>query len=253
MADVPLLIKYIIKIGIPVRLSVGPTGDSALGPRRSAVGPRTQQRDTRGPVAPAPDETADIDLTDKLLFRPRGLVLEPFSSEEVGRGKTPDRRVLQGGHLVAFAEIKSPRDDWLDDQLREAPAGTLVGGTRFDSTFNRIARQVQKAARQFKAVNPSRDHPNILVLVNHADGACYRDLRETLTGEFEASTGQRLASMKNISDGSIANAKMETDLYVWISARDRRLEGYVFNQGAEPDHVARLCDLFGLERSSIRP
>jgi hypothetical protein len=128
----------------------------------------------------------------------------------------------------------------------------MVGGARRDPTFNRIARQVQKAARQFKAVNPLRDHPNILVLVNHDIAAHYSDLHETLTGEFHASTGERFASMKRISDGSIANAKMEIDLYVWISARDRRLEGHVFNQGAKPDHVARLCGLFDLERSSIR-
>jgi len=57
--------------------------------------------------------------------------------------------------------------------------------------------------------------------------------------------------MKHISDGSIANAKMETDLYVWVDARDRRLEGYIFNEGAMPDHVESLCEIFDLERSSI--
>lgn len=202
-------------------------------------------------MAPAVDETADIDLTDELLFRPRRLVLEPFSAEEIGRAKTPDRRVMQSGHLVAFAEIKSPRDDWLDEQLRAAPAGAQAGGARCDPTFNRIGRQVQKAARQFKAVNPSRDHPNILVLVNHDVAARYSDLHETLTGEFRANTGERFASMKRISDGSIADAKMETDLYVWINARERRIEGYVFNEGASPDHVTRLCELLDLERSRI--
>jgi hypothetical protein len=203
-------------------------------------------------VAPALAETADIDLAYELLFRQRGLVLERFSAEEIGRGKTPDRRVMQDGHLVAFAEIKSPRDDWLDEQLRAAPPGAQAGGARLDPSFNRIARQVQKAARQFKAVNPSRDYPNILVLVNHDIAGRYGDLHETLTGEFHASTGERFETMKYISEGSIANAKMETDLYVWISARDRRLEGYVFNEAATPDHVARLCELFDIDRSSIR-
>jgi hypothetical protein len=109
-------------------------------------------------VRRTPDETADIDLTDELLFRPRGLVLERFSPEEIGRGKTPDRRVFQGGQLVAFAEIKSPRDDWLDEQLRAPPPGTVVGGARPDPTFNRIARQVQKAARQFKGKRMANTH-----------------------------------------------------------------------------------------------
>jgi uncharacterized protein YpmB len=101
-------------------------------------------------------------------------------------------------------------------------------------------------------VNPSRDLPNILVLVNHADAVDRRDLREVLTGEFEASTRERFATMKNISEGSIGNAKKETDLFVWISARARRIESYVFNQGTTPDHVATLCDIFSLNPSEIR-
>jgi hypothetical protein len=99
-------------------------------------------------VPRSPDETADIDLTHELLFRPRGLALERFSPEEIGRGKTPDRRVFQGGQLVAFAEIKSPRDDWLDEQLRAAPPGIVVGGARPDPTFNRIAPQVQMGSTE---------------------------------------------------------------------------------------------------------
>jgi hypothetical protein len=53
------------------------------------------------------------------------------------------------------------------------------------------------------------------VLVNHDDGSRFRDLHEALTSEFHASTGERFASMKHISDRSIGNAKTETDFYVW--------------------------------------
>lgn len=90
------------------------------------------------------------------------------------------------------------------------------------------------------------------MLVNHDIAARYSDLHETLTGEFHANTGERFASMNRISDGSIANARMEIDLYVWINARDRRIEGYVFNEGSRPDHIAKLCEIFDLERSAIR-
>ena len=47
------------------------------------------------------------------------------------------------------------------------------------------------ASEQFDAVNPSREHPNILVLVNHDAMSDCRDLREAVTGYFHADTGER--------------------------------------------------------------
>jgi hypothetical protein len=203
-------------------------------------------------MARSPDEAPDISLADKLVFRPRGLMLQTFTRDEIGHGKTPDRRVLRVGELVALSEIKSPRDDWLDAQLDAAPPGAIVGGARSDPTFNRIARHIQKAARQFDAVNSARGQPNILVFVNHDDHSGYRDLRETLTGDFHAGTGKRFATMKGISDGIIASAKQRIDLYVWIDGRRRRIQGYVINDGASPDHRLQVCSMFGLDPSQIQ-
>jgi hypothetical protein len=190
-----------------------------------------------------PEEGPDIDLSDELLFRPRSLVLQPFTQDELA---------LATGELVAFCEIKSPRDDWLDEQLEAAPAFAQVGGARSDPTFNRIARHVQAAARQFDAVNGSRQYPNILVFVNHDVTSRYADLREVLTGYFEAATGERFPTMKYISERTIQRAKQRVDLYTWIDVRSRRLQGHVFNQGASPDHVQRLCALLSIDPSSIR-
>ena len=50
-------------------------------------------------------------------------------------GRTPDLRVRRGRALVAYCEVKSPRDDWLDEQLGETAAFELVGGTRSDPTL----------------------------------------------------------------------------------------------------------------------
>src|SRR5262249_31410695 len=58
---------------------------------------------------------------------------------------------LLGDTLKAFCEVKSPRDDWLDDQIEAASPGQIAGGARSDPTFNRIARHVDKAASQFDA------------------------------------------------------------------------------------------------------
>jgi hypothetical protein len=67
-----------------------------------------------------PDEDSDLVLINELVFAPRGLKLARFSQAETLAGKAPDFRVLQAEKLVAFCEAKSPRDDWLDDQLDKA-------------------------------------------------------------------------------------------------------------------------------------
>src|SRR2546423_2346755 len=53
--------------------------------------------------------------------------------------------------IIAGEREKSPRDDWLDEQLDSAPPGQIVGGARSHPTFNRTARHVQKAATLTKS------------------------------------------------------------------------------------------------------
>jgi hypothetical protein len=201
-------------------------------------------------VARHPDEAPDLDLVDELIFRPSGLTLEAYTHDELVRGKTPDRRVFRAGTLVAYAELKSPRDDWLDEKLETAPPGVTVGGLREDPIFKRIRRHVRSAAEQFDAVNPARDHPNILVLVNHAIMSDYRDLREAVTGYFYAEGGERFPIMKREADQLLA--KNSIDAIAWIDARDRRLEGYLLNMEATPDFLSRVCALLGLNAAGIR-
>src|SRR5262249_40989390 len=103
---------------------------------------------------------------------------------------------LLGDTLKAFCEVKSPRDDWLDDQIEAASPGQIAGGARSDPTFNRIARHVDKAASQFDAVNGGHAVPNILVFVNHAVASGFGDLHETLTGMFHSESGERFPTMR---------------------------------------------------------
>ena len=62
---------------------------------------------------------------------------------------------------------------------------TLVGGSRNDPVYNRIADDIHQAVRQFDAVNPDLEHPNVLAFLNdpgsHSD---YGDLIGVLTGQF---------------------------------------------------------------------
>ena len=84
----------------------------------------------------------DLKLAEEPIFRGRGLTLEGFDRADTLAGRTPDFRVLLGDTLKAFCEVKSPRDDWLDDQIEAASPGQIAGGARSDPTFNRIARHV---------------------------------------------------------------------------------------------------------------
>jgi len=199
-----------------------------------------------------PDEEADLLLVEKLIFSPHGLETERFSHAETVAGRTPDFRVLQSDQLVAYCEVKSPRDDWLDEQLDGAPAGQIVGGPRNDPTFNRIARHIEKAATQFDAVNPMRRVPNILAFVNHDKASNFPDLQETLTGHFHAEGGERFETMTHISEGRLGIPKHRIDLYAWIDAEKQRVQGYFFNQRTTPDFAPTLCTLFGLDLSKIK-
>lgn len=130
-----------------------------------------------------------------------GLRVERFTKDERRSGKTPDFRVYRGADLVAYAEVKSTRDDRLDDALKTAAPGEIVGGVMSDSVFNRLARHIVTAAGQFDAVNPNRSVPNILAYVNHDEASGPHDLASTLTGNFYAEGGSVHPIHKSVSEG----------------------------------------------------
>jgi hypothetical protein len=198
-----------------------------------------------------PDEDPDLKLVEDLIFAPTGLTLQRFSHQETVAGRTPDFKVLRAGELAAFCEVKSPRDDWLDNQLDAAAPLQLVGGLRPDPTFNRIARHVEKAATQFDAVNAGLAVPNILAFVNHDKASNFSDLRETLTGMFHVEGGERFETMTYISDGRLAEAKKRIDLYVWVDKRRKRVQGYLFNE-TDPLRVKIIGELLSLDISKIK-
>jgi hypothetical protein len=77
------------------------------------------------------DEQPDLDLVSAFIAG-RRLSAERFSQVEIQAGKTPDFRVRQAGEVLAYCEVKSPNDPWLDELLDDAPPLTLVGGARPD-------------------------------------------------------------------------------------------------------------------------
>jgi hypothetical protein len=155
-------------------------------------------------------EEADLALVQELVARPAGFSLERI--EATPQEQRPDFKMVSWRGLVGYCEVKSPRDDWLDEQLEQAPPGTIVGGARSDPTFNRIARHVLKAVNQFDTVNPDHGMPNVLVFVNHDENSGYADMCETLTGQFRADSGEVYETMTRISDGVLGEKRKRIDL-----------------------------------------
>jgi hypothetical protein len=190
----------------------------------------------------------DRRLAERLVFDPHAMTLVTIPK---GAGPTPDFQVILGGIPVAYCELKSPRDEWLDKSLALAKPCQVVGGGRNDPTFNRIARLVQKAADQFRAVNATRSIPNILVSVNHDGASGFGDLMETFTGLFHASDGSRHVTMPQVAS-RLKYAKKHIDLCVWIDGNTSKVQGYYFNRDTTPNHLPQLCALLGKNPADIK-
>src|SRR5258708_38927219 len=130
-----------------------------------------------------------------------GLRVERFTKDEMCQGRTPDFRVFSGDELAFYCEVKTAQeDDWLDQQLAKVPPGTLAGGSRNDSTYNRVSSHVHSAVGQFDAVNPAMERPNALAIVNgdRADG--FTDLIQVLTGNAYCESGQVIPMFRAFSE-----------------------------------------------------
>ncbi len=97
-----------------------------------------------------------------------GFQVRSFAKNEMRDLKTPDFRLSRDGVEVVLCEVKSfLRDEWLEDQLKQAAPGELVGGLRPDPIFNRISNAVHTAFKQFESVNFDHRLLNFLFFVNH--------------------------------------------------------------------------------------
>jgi hypothetical protein len=194
------------------------------------------------------NEQADLDVVTGFLVEKR-LSAERFPREEMQAGRTPDFRVCREGEIVAYCEVKSPNDSWLDDQLGAATAWEIVGGARQDPIFNRIARLLSKADSQFLAVNPDQVQFNILAYVNHDKQSNYNDLVETITGYFHAAGGERTPTMLHIAEGRIGAARRRIDAFLWFDAA--AFVGAVIND-IDLKRAAVICNLLGFDLAQIK-
>jgi hypothetical protein len=193
------------------------------------------------------DEGPDLDRVSA-YFAEKNLMTERFTVAETNAGKTPDFRVRFGEALVAYCEVKSPNDPWLDNLLDNAPAETIVGGGRPDPTFNRLARLLEKADQQFSAVNPDRNELNVLAYVNHDDASRFHDLIETVTGFFHAEGGEKHPTMMHVA-ARIDEAVRRIDCFLWFPEGPDEPSILVNQRDAE--RLPRICTTLKIEPTAI--
>jgi len=167
-------------------------------------------------------------------------------------GKTPDFKVYKAEEFVLHAESKLIQEDrWLDNQLKAAPPGTLAGGSRPDPIPNRIATDIYIAAKQFSAVNPNHEYPNVLVLTNSDHQCDISDLRAVIEGDVEFEGGLIEPMFKHISEGRIGVPKHTIDLYVWCNEIPEKKLKYQLRFMRASKHLHQLCSLFGADPEEV--
>ncbi|PDO10505.1 MAG: hypothetical protein BLM47_07215 [Candidatus Reconcilbacillus cellulovorans] len=80
-------------------------------------------------------------------------------------GQKPDFEVFLNNDLVFYCEVKSLRGDLDINKMIESeePNEPI---SRHDPIFNSIANRIHEASKQFLAVNPKHNIPNVLSFVN---------------------------------------------------------------------------------------
>ena len=183
----------------------------------------------------------------------KGFEVGSYAKNEMRDLKTPDFRLSLGGGEVALCEVKSfQRDAWLEDQLKNAPPGELVGGLRNDPIFNRITNAIHTAFKQFESVNSDHRLLNFLFLVNHDTSAKPEDLDRVLTGYEDPLHGRFDPTCWQFSEGRIREEKSKIDLYVWwdfLKPDQLRIRRYFFGN---PDTRSAVCNLLQLDPSGIK-
>lgn len=177
-----------------------------------------------------PNESVDLDLVKRLVFDPAGVLCQRFDRRETLLGKTPDFKLFQNDSLFGYCEVKSPRDDWLDEQFESATSNQLVGGGRPDPVFNRILRHLESASSQLQSANPTHIHFNCVIFVNHDNESGYVDLQELLTGFFQSGDDSKHRILDEFLSKRAVVACTEIELVGWIDAKTSTLRGWVKNQ-----------------------
>jgi hypothetical protein len=158
---------------------------------------------------PQTQEGNDLRLVEA-FFAARGLKAEQIPETTT---KTTDFKILRGGDVIALCEVKSPQDvfvERVENAIHKVPPGQIGGIIEHGASsrqYRCMERAATKAAEQFNAVNPSRNVPNILMVVNHDTVSYESDFVEAVTGYVEG---------LGYGPKSLRASIPEIDAYVWL-------------------------------------
>jgi len=167
-----------------------------------------------------------------------GLICQRFSKSEIKKRKTPDYRVYRNNQFEFYCEVKEIKKDEWTQGLRNYPI------------FNRLTDDIHAAVKQFDAVNPDNDAPNVLAFVNNDHMCGSLALVGVLTGCLLLEGGGMAEIYQKYSNGRIKTEKDRIHLYLWYDTF--KANKVLFNQKNDI-HFKRLCNCFNIDPDSIKP
>ena len=136
--------------------------------------------------------------------------------------------------------MKSPRDDYV---LEKPESGEMA--IRKNLPFHRkLGNHIRHAGRQFDAVNPEHNVPNIMVFVSHAPDIERRDLHLTIAGMSAPELGKSIFMLSRKAQEQVLGAARKIDLFLWIDAEKGTLNHVSVN---DAPRQAAVLDLLGLK------
>ncbi|MGO9318092.1 MAG: hypothetical protein ACLPXT_01735 [Terracidiphilus sp.] len=189
-------------------------------------------------------------------WQSKGFEVSSFAKREMRDLKTPDFRLSRDGVEVALCEVKSfQQDSWLEDQLKNAKPGELVGGLRNDPVFNRVSNAIHTAFKQFESVNSDHRLLNFLFLFNHESSAGPVDLDRVLTGREDPRHGLYDLTCEQFSEGRIRLEKHRVDLYVWFELdllKKGKRRSTEYRVCGNPKTQEQVCSLLGIDPATVK-
>jgi hypothetical protein len=178
--------------------------------------------------------------------------VERFTKDEMRQGRTPDFRVFAGDELAFYCEVKTAQEDeWLDQQLAKVEPDTLAGGSRNDSTYNRVSGHIHSAVGQFDSINPTMGHPNVLAIVNGDRAAGFTHLIQVLTGNAYCESGEMIPMFREFSEGRIREEKLRVHLYFWFNDWKPGAPQMFFPE-VHAAHHAALCGYLSVDSAAMK-
>lgn len=169
------------------------------------------------------NETTAANFFSTCILRPERI------PESVIEGvRTPDFKVFSGNGFAFFAEVKTLSPDTRLDEALNATAPLQVVEVS-ESVYNRIASNIKNAGRQFVAINPNHEHPNVLVFVNKRECSVI-DLRMVLEGIRVP--GITISVIGQDAREQVQEGAQQIDAYVWLGNNEQNT--IVFNPAANP-------------------